>query len=149
MVWIAQSSASALKDSAGQTSVVQSCPCCLVFLVFSSAVTEAVGRCGQTCVWDRVKQCGTESGMHRVFLNEPPNLVLVRCTSTVRKGSVHVQEKNFKQLSSLTAGNKNDQWNKKELLRIRCLNCFLVFVNPSISTMRVITCPSVQCGEDE
>lgn len=49
---IAQSPASAPKGSAGQTNVVQSCLCCLVFLVFGSAVSEAVVRCGQACVRD-------------------------------------------------------------------------------------------------
>lgn len=133
----------------GQTSVMQSCPCCRAFWVFGSAVTEAVGRCGQTCVRDSAKQCGTESGRRRVFLNRPTNLVLVRCTSTVKKGSVHIQEQNFKHLSTLTAGSKNAQWNRKELLRIRCLNCFLAFVYLSISAVGVITCPSAQCCEDE
>ena len=51
----AQSPAIALKDSAGQTNVVQSCPCCLVFLVFGSAVSEAAGRCGQTHARERAK----------------------------------------------------------------------------------------------
>ena len=45
---IAQVPATALKDSAGQTNVVQSCPCGLVFLVFGSAVPEAACRRGQT-----------------------------------------------------------------------------------------------------
>lgn len=89
--------------------MLQSCTCCLVFLVFGSAVTEAVGRCGQTFVRDHAKQCGTESGRHRAFLNKPPNLALVRRTSTVKKVSVHVQEQNFKHQSSLAAGNKNAQ----------------------------------------
>lgn len=137
------------EGSAGQTSVVQSCPCCLLLLVFGSAVKESVGSCGQTCIRDCAKQHGTESGRHRAFLNEPPNLVLVRCTSTVKKRSVHVQEQNFKHLSSLTAGNKNAQWNKKELLRIKCLSCFLAFVYLSMSAVWVITCPSAQCSEDE
>lgn len=38
MFEIAQSPAIALKDSAGQVDVVQSCLCCLLFLVFGLAL---------------------------------------------------------------------------------------------------------------
>lgn len=45
---IEQSPDIALKDTAGQTTVVQYCPRCLVFWGFGSAASVAVGRGGQT-----------------------------------------------------------------------------------------------------
>lgn len=45
---IAQPPAIALKDTAGHTTVVQSCPRCLVFWGFGSAASVAAGRGGQT-----------------------------------------------------------------------------------------------------